>query len=355
MSKKDTNGASSTPISPSNIYSRISREKKLYLKSLSKPRSIRNAIIYLQVYTAIILVMVLATYFDNIFFTILAILFIAGRQHSLYILNHDASHYGLFHSKRTNKIIGSILSNMMMFHHPEAWSYVQWRRIHLLHHKKLFTEGDLNYVGRVNAGHVKSNLSFSSILWICIKTGLFSFPKLFTFNQDVVSPDLKTTSKSSLNQIRALLFRFKGDPEMEEERKLKLLFFLVSFLVISYFSLWWHFLVLWILPMYTFYPMILMFMDLTEHRWHEDVNNLYHNTRSIKHGFISKLFLSFLPRGYHLEHHIYPSVVAADLGKLNRVLCSQKLITTLHGIPELIKDITTYTSENHSLQAARKT
>ena len=105
--------------------------------------------------------------------------------------------------------------------------------------------------------------------------------------------------------------------------------------------------------MHTVYPMILTFMDLTEHRWHEDTNNLYHNTRSIQHGFISKLFLSFLPRGLHLEHHVYPSVVAADLGTVNNVLRSQGLVTTISGLPELIKDIASYSSDVETLQTVR--
>jgi fatty acid desaturase len=94
--------------------------------------------------------MMLETYADSVWVTLFAIVLIAGRQHSLYILNHDASHYGLFRSKRINKIVGSLLSNMTMFHHPEAWSFVQWRRVHILHHRYVLSEGDLNYVGRVN-------------------------------------------------------------------------------------------------------------------------------------------------------------------------------------------------------------
>ena len=103
---------------------------------------------YSKVYCSIAIAIAIGTLSWHPLVVLAVIVFIAGRQHSLYILNHDASHNLLFKSPSTNKWVATIFSNLVMFHHPEAWSFVQWKRIHMRHHLYLFTNRDPNYIGR---------------------------------------------------------------------------------------------------------------------------------------------------------------------------------------------------------------
>lgn len=91
----------------------------------------KSVILYVKVYTAIFSAIIIGLYVQNPMVMLLTVIFIAVRQHSLYILSHDASHYSLFKSRRVNKMVATIFSNLVMFHHPEAWSFIQWRRVHL--------------------------------------------------------------------------------------------------------------------------------------------------------------------------------------------------------------------------------
>ncbi|WP_183085114.1 fatty acid desaturase family protein [Trinickia fusca] len=264
--------------------------------------------------------MLLEHWVDHAAFTVLAIVFIAGRQHSLYILNHDASHYGLFKSPRTNKAVATLLSNLVMFHHPEAWSFVQWRRVHVFHHMYLFSDDDPNYVGRRMRGDVEREYPPGQLALACMKNGLSAIWQLFVGRQDYVPPKGRVTSKGHLNHLQALFCRFEGDRETEIERWVKLGFFAVALALIAYFHAWRPFLLLWLLPMYTVYPMILSLSDLTEHRWTEKTDDLNDNTRSVKTSAALRIWISMLPRGLHREHHIYPRVIAVDLPRLAAIL-----------------------------------
>lgn len=307
-------------LTPQTVRAFLSDATWNQVTRLGQPRPWRSVGMYLQVYAAILGAMLLEHWVDHVAFTVLAIVFIAGRQHSLYILNHDASHYGLFRSPRTNKAVATLLSNLVMLHHPEAWSFVQWRRVHVFHHIHLFTDDDPNYVGRRIRGDLERRYTRWMLCRACVKSGLTSIVQLFLGKQDYVPPKGRETRKGHLNHLRALFCRFHGDAETETERRIKLAFFAVALASIAYFNAWRPFVLLWLLPMYTVYPMILTLMDLTEHRWTEKTDDLNANTRSVKPSVALRLWISMLPRGMHREHHLYPRVVAADLPELGRIL-----------------------------------
>lgn len=288
-------------------------------QTLETTRPWGSVVLYVKVYLAILLAFYLEAQIQNNFFTLLSIIFIAGRQHSLYILNHDASHHALFKKPWLNTIVSTILSNCVMFHHPEAWSFIQWRRIHLLHHRYLFTMQDPNYVGRKRAGDTQMPLTKIHLIKSCLYSPLQAIYQFFLGKQNYVH---KTQNKSYAlpYHFLTLFLWFKDDPEMAGERYLKLGCFFISILVISYFNLWRSFLLLWILPMYSFYPMVLRWHDLTEHYWGKTTTDPLVNTRSVKLGYLAKIFFSFLPRGFHREHHLFPQISVKNLPKLALLL-----------------------------------
>ncbi len=298
----------------------LSDNDKNTIIQLEKISPWRSSFLYMQVYVAIAIAIFIAVTLSNSLITLLAIIFIAGRQHSLYILNHDASHNTLFTTKKINKLVATFFSNLVMFHHPEAWSYIQWRRVHLKHHQYLFTEDDPNYVGRKAAGDTEKNYTFLQLLMVCLLAGPQAIKLFFFGKQDYVNPKIFKFSRGSINHLASLFLPFRNDQEMEKERCMKLLFFSVTLSFIVYFDAGKLFLIFWIVPMYSFYPMILKFHDLTEHNWNTCSNDLNANTQSTKRNVIFKLLFSILPRGFHREHHMFPKVSVVNLTKLNYLL-----------------------------------
>lgn len=313
------------------------------LKELSRPNALRSLYLYAKVYAAIIGAFITNYYFQSVAVLVVSIIFIAGRQHSLYILNHDASHLGLFRTKWANKWVASILSNFVMFHHPSAWSFEQWQRVHYFHHRELFTNNDPNYVDRVLAGDTHRQLSIGQLFISCVKAGLMSPIKLFSGYHDYVPPSKQALYSKKHGHLRSLLLPFKNDDAMEVERYAKLAFIASSIFFVFLNDLLTLFLLLWVLPMYTIFPMILTFMDLTEHRWNSESTDVILNSRSVQYGVLEKLVLSFLPRGFHREHHLCPRVISTDLPKLSKLLCEHgNLDKPVRGVIGLLSDITRF-------------
>ncbi|MDP9530560.1 fatty acid desaturase family protein [Pseudomonas protegens] len=333
-----------------NLRQRLSEQAKREIMALSVPRPWRGLGLYLVVYLGIASAMLFESWAKNFVVTILLIFFIAGRQHSLYVLNHDASHYGLHTSRLANKILATWLSNLVMFHHSEAWSFIQWRRVHMLHHGHLFTKNDPNHVGRRLQGDTLQPLSASGLLLRCLKAGLLSPVQFFRARQDYVGPKMTEAEKCRFNHFMTLFQHYPGDPEMNRERWLKLFFFILTLSLIAHFDLWRPFLLLWILPMYTIYPMILTYYDLSEHRWTVDSTILNENTRSVRFGLFGRILFGFLPRGLHLEHHIFPRVIAFDLPELSRILEREGVIDTPASFTDFLGDLNEVKSA-HELQS----
>lgn len=323
-----------------DIRSDLSQEGRAHIQRLMRQDQKDSALAYLKIYLAIFAAVAIAIYSNNIVVYLISIIIIGGRQHSLYILNHDASHYALFKSKHVNKWVAEILSNFVMMHHPEAYSFVQWRRVHMYHHKSLFTNGDPNYVGRQNNGDTQVPLTRRKLIGLCLKAPYFQLKNFFFFKQDYVYPFEDRFEKNSVNHLATLFTSYHRDLEMHRERFIKVVF-IVSVLSIVAFNGWWkEFLLLWIVPMYTVYPMILTFMDMTEHRWDRGEIDLNDNTRSVKYGLLSSVVFSFLPRGLHREHHVFPAVPVSRLRQLSLILVGEtRLEKPLNGFGALINDI----------------
>ena len=340
---------STTPITASSsfrtyrfkeIRTQLSKEQQKKIENLRQINPMQSCLQYIQVYVGIGIAIALGIYSWHPLIVFGSIIFIAGRQHSLYILNHDASHNQLFKSSKTNKLVATIFSNFVMFHHPEAWSFVQWKRIHRRHHLYLFTRRDPNYVGREMKGDTIKVLGSLALIWLCLKTGITSIFQFFVGRQDYAGLSMNSeVDKSRYNHL-CCLFRFwKNDREMQTESIARLVFIIVALGVISFFQWWIPFTVFWLVPMYTVYPMILTFMDLTEHRWTDNSKELENNTRSVKTGIVEKIILSFLPRGFHREHHLCPQVAVTNLPQLGAILSEANVLSPPISLRELFDEL----------------
>lgn len=246
-------------------------------------------------------------------------IWVAARQHSLYVLNHEASHGLLFEVsgfdskvERKNRLFAEVFCLWPFFHHPEAFSFVLWRRVHRLHHAHLFTADDPNFVGRSNQGQTQHPLSNLEIAKSCARAPWDALRNMLMGEQDYVGPD----ESRSWNQRRVghwrILLDWNGlhreDAELGGEQRRKLIVLLMSLSILTMIGWEWHLFWLWIVPMWTVYPMILRWNDLTEHNWSEKSSDLRAQTNSRADKWWTLLFLSDLGRHFHWEHHLNPKV-----------------------------------------------
>lgn len=295
-----------------------SQERKL-LYTLAQKHTWLSIYYYFRAYATILLAILISEKMDQPIITLLAVFFIAARQHSLYVLNHEASHDGLFEKGSINKWVALVFSNIPFFHHPEAWSFVQWKRVHRLHHGKLMTDDDPNYLERKLSGDIGKVFTKKQLLKELLMTVIFSIPSFFRVRQDYVHPS-GLLEKRKNNHLFAILPIYKNDREMNIEQSFKLLLMFVLLSLIHVSSMWSVFITYWILPMYTIYPSLLRLMDLTEHNWSENSGELKENTNTRRPSMLEKVFISDLNRSYHWEHHEFPQVPFYNLPLLRERL-----------------------------------
>lgn len=279
----------------------------------------RAAWYYLRTYSLIAAAAAAGGAFPSPLAYLAAIWFIGARQHSLYVLNHEASHGSLFRSPKLNQAAATVLSNWPFFHHPEAYSFIQWRRIHRLHHAHLFTERDPNFMERRRRADAPGRVS--RLLLECVLAGPRSLAAWFQ-RQDYAAAGAGECRKGR-RHFELLLVPIAEDPEMEAERRAKLAALCAAATVIwAAGALWWVFW-FWLVPMYTVYPAILRLMDLTEHRWTLESTDIALNTRSVRPGALGRWFVSDLGRSLHREHHLHPGVPFYRLEELSRRLIKE--------------------------------
>lgn len=298
----------------------VAPEVREAIVALHRIRPWMSTWLYLRTWLLIIGAIVGAIVVSNVVVSLLTVVVVAGRQHSLYVLNHDASHGRQFVRRSTNRWVGFLVAVLPMMHHPEAWSFGQWQRRHRLHHRHLFTALDPDYEGRRIQGDNVRRYTRAGLVLACARTGLTSLYAFFNGRQDGVLPSRAALVRHEHHHLRTLLLPFRGDPELEFERRIKLGAYGGGAVVLGVTGAWAPFLLYWIVPMYTVYPALLHAMDLTEHRWRERSSDLDVNTRSTLLSWVTRAFLGCLRRPQHRAHHHFPGVPVSELPALSRLL-----------------------------------
>lgn len=230
---------------------------------------------------------------------ILTVAFIGARQHALAIMVHDGAHYRLAKNRQLNDAISELLC---------AWPLLlttthRYRQNHLEHHLHLNSEADPDLARK--------------------QTSEWRFPqrpaKLFG---RLCAYALGWGAIASLKIISS----FKGKPASPLFRIGRILFILTAAGATTAVSGWRIVLMFWIVPLLTWTQLILHIRSIAEHfaipkasarSAHQDV---FSGTRTTKLTLLDRLFIGPRAMGYHLEHHLFPSVPLYNLGELHDAL-----------------------------------
>lgn len=237
------------------------------------------------------------------FLWVVAILVIGNRQHALGVLMHEGVHYRVTGKCWSNDIISDLVAGYPIF--IPTFNY---RVFHLSHHTHLDTPQD--------------------------PEGKFyqAFPKESRFPLHplrfalVVLRDLSGLWPASLKFLGGLLWRLPGQ-RLGDLIPIALLH--GGVVAFSYSAGALHvYVLLWLLPMYTVYPVIFRIRAMTEHhgieeagpkRYVREAPDTLRTTRSIQ-GMIGRMLFGPHCINYHIEHHLYPAVPFYNLPRLSEEL-----------------------------------
>ena len=241
--------------------------------------------------------MALFFFYPNVLTFLVALVIIGSRQFALAVLAHDAAHNLLFANNKVNDWAGQWFCAYPIFQDNRVY-----RPYHLKHHRHTETEDDPDLV--LSSPFPITKRSFIRKVFRDL-TGITGVRRYW----------------GSLSSI----FRTKGDNVFDKISKTsnKLHGFLISnliiFILISTTMHWSLFLLLWWLPSFTYYSLIIRIRNISEHAVTPG-NNDFDNTRTTKSTVLTRFFMVPHNVNYHLEHHLFTRCPWYNLPKAHSMM-----------------------------------
>ncbi len=243
----------------------------------------------------------LALISDHWLVWLLAIVLIAGRQHALGVLGHDASHCRLSRKREVNDFVGDVFCWLPLF-----FCHSRYAHEHILHHKFVNTGRD-PYLQDFNTFAIwdwPKSPRQAAVTWLRMLCGFEAKAMLAPGKRMSVLG--KTPTLTSAEKVRAGIF-YSG---------------VALFLTMA--DAWLAFLILWVLPLITLSALFVHWRTVAEHlglSGPEDVSA----TRHVDANFFERLTVAPLAVNYHLDHHLFPGVPFYNLPQLHQRLLREPL------------------------------
>ena len=235
--------------------------------------------------------------YPNVITFLVALVIIGSRQFALAVLAHDAAHNLLFANNKVNDWAGQWFCAYPIFQDNRVY-----RPYHLKHHRHTETDDDPDLV--LSSPFPITKRSFIRKVFRDL-TGITGVKRYW----------------GSLSSI----FRTKGDNVFNKISKTsnKLHGFLISnliiFVLISTTMHWSLFLLLWWLPSFTYYSLIIRIRNISEHAVTPG-NNDFDNTRTTKSTVLTRFLMVPHNVNYHLEHHLFTRCPWYNLPKAHSMM-----------------------------------
>jgi fatty acid desaturase len=288
----------------------ILRKRKSWINILA------IALMWFQVFAA----MALFIFSPGVITFLLSALIVASKQFQMVIFMHDGAHGLIFKNRKLNDFV-----SQWFCAYPVLTDTYSYRNIHLQHHKYTETENDPD-LGLTKAfPTTKRSLMRKVIRDMTGVAGLRRYKNIFVsiWGRDLTFKD----------HIKRFFKKTKG-------------FLITNFLIFGILIIsenGWLYLILWWVPLLTFFSLFYRIRSITEHSGvlgDDDFNN----TRTTIVPWFLKYFLSPLNVNYHVEHHLFTFCPWYNLPKAHQMLKEKGYLDRMeisYGYSDIFKKIIT--------------
>ena len=270
---------------------------KAQLKTQAQRSDLWGAWLTLHVWLVVFGAMAMFIIWPNALTFILAFLLIGSRQHGMSILMHDAAHGILFKTKFLNEFVGKYLLGA-----PYGGDLASCRKYHLKHHR--FTQSELDPDLPLSKKYPVSKASLRRKLIRDITGMTFLRIRLATLKMkdgetiDIEGADaFQKTSPWPYLATNAIIF--------------------AGLAALGY---WWVYIALWLLPLWTWFFVVLRLRNITEHAITSYDDNPLTHARTTYTNIFEKIFFGPYWVNYHVEHHVYMFVPCYRLKALHNAM-----------------------------------
>lgn len=270
---------------------------KAQIKALAQRSDLWGAWLTLHLWLVIFGAMAMFIIWPNMLTFILAFLLIGSRQHGMSILMHDAAHGILFKTKAINEFVGKYLLGA-----PYGGDLESYRKYHLKHHR--FTQSDIDPDLPLSKKYPVSKASLRRKL-------------------------IRDATGQTFLRIRLATLRMKEGEQLDIEgadafQKTSPWPYLITnailFAGLATIGYWWVYITLWLLPLWTWFFVVLRLRNITEHAVTTFDDNPLTHARTTYTNLLEKIFLGPYWVNYHVEHHVYMFVPCYRLKALHKAM-----------------------------------
>ncbi len=275
---------------------------KEQLKIIRKKRDWINVVSISMNWLQILAAMALFFYFPNVLTFLLSVIVIGSRQFALAVLAHDGAHNLLFSNEKINDFVSQWFCAFPLFSDNRPY-----RPYHLAHHR--FTESENDPDLSLSAPFPITKASFRRKV-IRDLTGQTGFKRYSIALKSIFSSE----ADNFAGRIKKISDKISG-------------FFisnLVIFSLIAIFSHWSIYFLLWWIPAFTYYSLIVRIRNIAEHSVTPGDTNL-NNTRTTKASLLTRYLLVPHHVNFHLEHHLFTNCPWYNLPKVHEMLKGEPL------------------------------
>lgn len=295
-------------------HSFLSRDE---IRNLSTRSDFWGWVLVLNCWGIIFAALAVFAVWPNVFTFLLAVIVIGSRQLGLAILMHDAAHNALFKSRRLNEFIGEWVCGRTIL--ADLFEY---RQYHLKHHRHTQTEQDpdlrLSRPFPTTPASLRRKMT-RDILGI---TGFKQRSQQIMFALKMAGEVEGQPTSQELAQA------FSG-PVLGRG----LFANVILFAIFTAVGAWWWWFAFWLLPLMTWFQLVLRIRNIAEHGVVEFSDNPLKNARTTYAGPLMRLILAPYWVNYHLEHHLVMHVPCRNLPKLHEMMIAKGYLDRMETRP----------------------
>ena len=252
-------------------------------------------------------------FWPNPLVIVLAVIIIGTRQHSLFVIAHEAAHYLLFQNRKINDLAGRGCAML------QGLSMCTYRVIHRLHHNNLY--GELDPDTALHGGYPRGKAYLVKKLLKDL-SGMTAWKTYAYFLGG--APALNTSTNVALRPLDDTSEKLRR--EAKSDRNLVIVFHVALLAVFAWSGHLVQYLVLWVLPLVSVVQAILRLRAIAEHGATTDFASPLTAARTNLGAAWLRWALFPHNVNYHVEHHLYASVPQYNLPALHAEMESRGIL-----------------------------
>ena len=262
------------------------------LRGLRRTSALRGAGLVVHAWAVIAGAMLLYAAWPSVLTLLVAVAVIGTRQLGLAILMHEAAHWLLFPSQPANTRVGAWLCA-----HPVFGDLPGYRRRHHLHHRHAQQPDDPDLALTTSWPMTRG------AFWLAVLrdlTGVSALARLLAWRP--WRPDASPAWRRLRGPVAANALLLGGRSAAGQ---------------------WQLYLLLWVLPLATWYQLVTRIRSVAEHALAPDVDDPLRNTRTTRARFLERALVAPYWMNFHLEHHLLVFVPCWRLPDAHAVLLAK--------------------------------